>query len=57
MLTFNFDKVFHKPIKPIPKDCPCRKCGEPKYYIDNPYYQSTKCEKCKIYKDWRDNNG
>ena len=55
-MTFNFDKAFHKPNKPIPQDCPCRECDEPKYGVDNPYYRSTKCEECKMYKDWRDNN-
>ena len=35
-MTFDFDKVFHKPNSPIPEDCPCRKCDEPKYSVDNP---------------------
>ena len=56
-MTFDFDKAFHKSREPISEDCPCRKCDESKYYIANPYYQSTKCEECKIYKDWRDKNG
>ena len=56
-MTFNFDKAFHKPIKPVPRDCPCRQCDEPKYSVDNPYYRSTKCEECKVYKDWRADNG
>ena len=55
-MTFDFDKAFHKPNSPIPKGCPCRKCDEPKYFVDNPYYRSTKCEECKVYKDWRDVN-
>lgn len=55
-MTFNFDKSFHKPRESIPKDCPCRECEEPKYGIDNPYYCSTKCNECKAYKDWRDND-
>ena len=57
IMTFDFDKIFHKLSNPIPKDCPCRKCDEPKYSVDNPYYRSTKCEECKVYKDWRDDNG
>lgn len=56
IMTFDFDKAFHKPNSPVSKDCPCRQCDESKYYVDNPYYQSTKCEECKVYKDWRDNN-
>lgn len=56
-MTFDFDKAFHKPSNSILKDCPCRKCDESKYSVDNPYYQSTKCEECKVYKDWRNNNG
>ena len=55
-MTFNFDKAFHKPREPIPKDCPCGECDEPKYSVDNPYYRSTKCEECKVYKDWSDTN-
>ena len=57
IMTFDFDKAFHKTIKPVPRDCPCRECNEPKYGIDNPYYKSEKCEECKVYKDWRDKNG
>lgn len=55
-MTFDFDKAFHKSNSPVSKDCPCRQCDEPKYYVDNPYYQSTKCEECKVYKDWRDSS-
>lgn len=55
-MTFDFDKVFHKPRESISKDCPCRECEELKYGIDNPYYCSTKCNECKAYKDWRDSN-
>ena len=55
-MTFNFDKAFHKPSKSVPRDCPCRQCDESKYYIDNPYDQSTKCEECKIYIDWRNSS-
>lgn len=55
-MTFNFDKAFHKPIKPTPNNCPCQECDELNYGIDNPYYHSAKCNECKVYKDWRDDN-
>lgn len=55
-MTFNFDKIFYMLSKPTPKDYPCRECNELKCGIDNPYYHSAKCNKCKVYKDWRDNN-
>ena len=50
MTMFDFDKAFHKPIEIVPKDCPCRKCNEPKYSINNPYYITTKCEDCDEYR-------
>lgn len=56
-MTFDFDKAFQNPSKPIPQDCPCRECDEPKYGIDNPYYHSVKCGECKAYLDWRAKNG
>ena len=56
-MTFDFDKVFHKAPMIIPKDCPCKKCTELKYAINNPYYQSEKCEYCNEYKEWRKRNG
>ena len=52
MTMFDFDKAFHKPIEIVPKDCPCRKCNEPKYRINNPYYITTKCEDCDEYRQW-----
>lgn len=52
----DFDKIFHKSPIIIPKDCPCRKCNEPKYAIDNSYYHSEKCERCNEYKEWRNSN-
>lgn len=50
---FNFDDAFHKNINPVPKDCPCRKCDEPKRMINNPYYISVKCDQCEKYFHWR----
>lgn len=55
-MTLDFDIAFHKQMTPIPEDCPCKKCDEPQYYMNNPYYRSTKCEECKVYKDWRNEN-
>ena len=56
-MTFDFDKVFHKSEKIVSKDCPCRKCEEPRLSMNNPYYQSERCECCNKYKEWRSDNG
>lgn len=55
-MTFDFDKVFHKAPMIIPKDCPCKKCTESEYAMNNPYYQSDKCGCCNKYKEWKCNN-
>lgn len=51
---FSFDAAFHKNISPIPKDCPCRECDEPSFFINNPYYRSAKCEQCDKYRMWNE---
>lgn len=50
----DFDKAFHK-IKAelVPQDCPCIRCDEPKYLMDNPYYHSDKCGDCSEYHQWK----
>ena len=50
---FDFDKAFHKQMTSITENCPCKKCDEYKYHMNNPYYQSIKCDGCKTYKDWK----
>lgn len=55
-MMFDFDKVFHKSHTTISKGYPCRKCTEPKYAMNNPYYRSEKCKRCNKYEEWRKNN-
>lgn len=52
-MLVDFNKVFHGKRDPAPKDCPCDKCDEPKYFVNNPYYQSNRCDECLEYKEWR----
>ena len=56
-MMFNFDSVFHKEINKLSsQDCPCSKCNESRFYINNPYYQSIQCEQCDKYKQYKKNN-
>ena len=52
-MLVDFNKVFYGEHRPEPPDCPCDKCDEPKYFVNNPYYQSKRCNDCKVYKEWK----
>lgn len=46
----DFDEVFNKSVdysEKLTDKSPCKKCEERNYFINNPYFQSKKCEHCK----------
>lgn len=46
----DFDEVFNKKVdysEKLTDKSPCTKCEEAKYFVNNPYFQSKKCDCCK----------
>lgn len=53
----DFDKIFNKSEKSYPATpSPCKSCDESKYYVDNPYFRTSRCNNCDEYKQWKEEN-
>ena len=57
-MMFDFDKIFNSNKDEellntkLIENSPCKGCEESKFFVNNPYYISEKCNNCKEHEQW-----